>query len=74
MEVLNKLINFRSTIVKPFYENNNKNLNLENNSLSKSLEPFIYCFTYTKTIKDSINNTNSLNTLFINVFINKSKL
>ena len=74
MELPNRLIDFRSTLIKPFYKNNNKNLNLENNSLSESLEPFIYYFTYTKTIKDFINNTNSPNTLFINIPINKSKL
>ena len=74
VKLLNKLINFQSTLVKPFYKNNNKNLNLENNSLSKSLEPFIYYFTYIKTIKNFINNTNSLNTLFIIIPINKSKL
>ena len=39
MELLNKLIDFRSTLIKPFYKNNSKNLNLENNSLSKSLNP-----------------------------------
>ena len=74
MELPNRLIDFRSTLVKPFYKNNSENLNLENNSLSKSLKPFIRCSTYIKTIKGSINNTNSLNTLFINVPINKSKL
>ena len=74
MELLNRLIDFQSTLVKPFYKNNNKNLNLENNSLSKSLEPFIYYFTYIKTIKGSINNTNSSNILLIEISINKSKL
>ena len=74
MELLNKLIDFRSTLVKSFYKNNSENLNLENNSLSKSLEPFIYCSTYIKTIKGSINNTNSFNTLPIEIPINKSKL
>ena len=74
MELLNKLINFRSTLIKPFYKNNNKNLNLKNNSLNKSLKPFIYCFTYIKTIKGFINNTNSPNTLPIEIPINKSKL
>ena len=74
MELLNKLIDFRSTLVKPFYKNNSKNLNLENNSLSKSLEPFIYYFTYIKTIKGFINNINSPNTLLIEILINKSKL
>ena len=74
MELLNRLIDFQSTLVKPFYKNNSKNSNLENNSLSESLEPFIYYSTYTKTIKGFVNNTNSPNTLFINVLINKSKL
>ena len=74
VELLNKLIDFRSTLVKPFYKNNNKNLNLENNSLSESLEPSICYFTYIKTLKSSINNINSPNTLFINILINKSKL
>ena len=74
MELPNKLIDFRSTLIKPFYKNNSKNLNLENNFLSKSPEPFICYSTYIKTIKDSINNTNSLNTLSINIPINKSKL
>ena len=74
MELPNRLIDFRSTLVKPFYKNNSENSNLKNNSLNKSLEPFIYCFTYIKTIKDFINNTNSPNTLFINITINKSKL
>ena len=74
MELLNKLIDFRSTLIKPFYKNNNKNLDLKNNSLSKSLKPSICYFTYTKTIKDFINNTNSPNTLLIKISINKSKL
>ena len=74
MELPNKLIDFRSTLVKPFYKNNSENLNLENNFLSKSLEPFIYYSTYTKTIKGSINNINSPNTLLIEIPINKSKL
>ena len=74
MELPNRLIDFRSTLIKPFYKNNNKNLNLKNNSLSKSLKPFIYCFTYIKTIKDFINNTDSPNTLLIEILINKSKL
>ena len=74
MELPNRLIDFRSTLVKPFYKNNSENSNLENNSLNKSLELFIYYFTYIKTIKDFINNTNSPNTLFINITINKSKL
>ena len=74
MELPNRLIDFRSTLVKPFYKNNSENLNLENNSLSESLEPSIYCSIYIKTIKGFINNTNSLNTLFINISINKSKL
>ena len=74
MELPNRLIDFRSTLIKPFYKNNSKNLNLENNSLNKSLEPFIYCSTYIKTIKDFINNTNSPNTLFISILINKSKV
>ena len=74
MELPNRLIDFRSTLVKPFYKNNSENLDLENNSLSKSLEPFIYCFTFTKTIKGFINNTNSPNTLPIEISINKSKL
>ena len=74
MELPNKLIDFRSILVKPFYKNNSKNLNLENNSLSESLEPFIYCFALTKTIKGFVNNTNSPNTLLIEIPINKSKL
>ena len=74
VELLNRLIDFRSTLVKPFYKNNSKNFNLENNSLSKSLEPFICYSTYIKTIKGFINNTDSPNTLFIDVPINKSKL
>ena len=74
MELPNRLINFRSTLVKPFYKNNSKNLNLENNYLSKSLEPFIYYSTYIKTTKDFINNTNSPNTPPIEIPINKSKL
>ena len=74
MELPNRLIDFRSTLVKPFYKNNSENLNLENNSLSKSLEPSICCFTYIKTIKGFINNTNSPNTLPIEIPINKSKL
>ena len=74
MELLNRLIDFRSTLVKLFYKNNSKNLNLKNNSLSKSLEPLIYCFAYIKTIKGFINNTNSPNTLLIEISINKSKL
>ena len=74
VELLNKLIDFRSTLIKPFYKDNNKNLNLENNSLNKSLELFIYCSTYIKTIKGFINNTNSSNTLPIEIPINKSKL
>ena len=74
MELLNKLIDFRSTLIKPFYKNNSENLDLENNSLSKSLEPSIYRFALTKTIKGSINNTNSPNTLPIEIPINKSKL
>ena len=74
MQLPNRLIDFRSTLIKPFYKNNSKNLNLENNSLSKSLEPPICYSTYIKTIKGSINNTNSLNTLFIEIPINKSKL
>ena len=74
MELPNKLIDFRSTLVNLFYKNNSKNSNLENNSLSKSLEPFIYYFAYIKTIKGFINNTNSLNTLPIKIPINKSKL
>ena len=74
MELPNRLIDFQSTLVKPFYKNNSENLNLENNSLSKSLEPFIYCFAFTKTIKGFVNNTNSPNTLLIEIPINKSKL
>ena len=74
MELLNRLIDFRSTLVKPFYKNNNKNLDLENNSLSKSLELSICCFTFIKTIKGFINNTNSFNTSPIEIPINKSKL
>ena len=74
MELLNRLIYFRSTLIKPFYKNNNKNLNLKSNSLNKSLKPFIYYFIYIKTIKNFINNTSSPNTLFINIPINKSKL
>ena len=74
MELPNRLIDFQSTLVKPFYKNNSENLNLENNFLSKSLEPFICCSTYTKTIKGSINNINSPNTLLIEIPINKSKL
>ena len=74
MELPNRLIDFRSTLIKPFYKNNSENLDLENNSLSESLEPPICCSIYTKTIKGFINNTNSPNTLFINVPINKSKL
>ena len=74
MELPNRLIDFRSTLVKPFYKNNSENLNLENDSLSESLEPFICYSTFTKTIKGFINNTNSLNTLPIEIPINKSKL
>ena len=74
MELPNRLIDFRRTLVKPFYKNNSKNINLENNSLSKSLEPFIYCFAFIKTIKGFVNNTNSPNTLLIEIPINKSKL
>ena len=74
MELPNRLINLLSTLVKSFYKNNNKNLNLKNNSLNKSLKSSIYYFTNIKTIKDFINNTNSPNTLFINIPINKSKL
>ena len=74
MELPNKLIDFRSTLVKPFYKNNSENLNLKNNSLSESLEPPIYYFTPTKTTKGSINNTNSPNTSPIEIPINKSKL
>ena len=74
MELLNRLIDFQSTLVKPFYKINSKNSNLESNSLSESLNPSIYCFTYIKTIKDFINNTNSPNTLLIEILINKSKL
>ena len=74
MELPNRLIDFRSTLIKPFYKDNSKNLNLENNSLNKSLEPFIRCFTFTKTIKSFINNTNSSNILLIEIPINKSKL
>ena len=74
MELPNRLIDFRSTLIKPFYKNNNKNLNLENNSLSESLEPLISCSTFTKTIKGFINNTNSPNTPLIEIPINKSKL
>ena len=74
MELLNRLIDFQSTLIKPFYKNNNKNSNLENNSLSESIELFIYCSTYIKTIKGFINNTNSPNTLLIEIPINKSKL
>ena len=74
MELPNRLIDFRSTLVKPFYKNNSENLNLENNSLSKSLEPPICCFTPIKTTKGFINNTDSPNTLPIEIPINKSKL
>ena len=74
MELPNRLIDFRSTLVKPFYKNNSENLDLENNSLSKSPEPLIRCFAPTKTIKGSINNTNSPNTPPIETLINKSKL
>ena len=74
MELPNRLIDFRSTLVKPFYKDNSENSNLENNSLSESLEPFIYCFAPTKTIKGFINNTNSPNTPLIEIPINKSKL
>ena len=74
MELLNRLIDFRSTLIKPFYKNNSKNLNLENNSLSESLEPSICYFAPIKTIKGFINNTNSPNTPPIEIPINKSKL
>ena len=74
MELPNRLIDFRSTLVKLFYKNNSENLDLENNSLNKSPEPFIYCFALIKTIKGFINNTNSPNTLLIEIPINKSKL
>ena len=74
MELPNRLIDFRSTLIKPFYKNNSKNSNLKNNSLSKSPELFIYCFAYIKTIKSFINNTNSPNTSLIEIPINKSKL
>ena len=74
MELLNRLIDFRSTLIKSFYKDNSKNSNLENNSLSKSLEPPICCSALTKTTKGSINNTNSPNTLPIETPINKSKL
>ena len=74
MKLPNRLIDFRSTLIKPFYKNNSENLDLENNSLSKSLEPPIYCFTPIKTIKGSINNIDSPNTLLIETPINKSKL
>ena len=74
VELPNRLIDFRSTLVKPFYKDNSENLNLKNNSLSESLEPPIYYSTYIKTIKGFINNTNSPNTLLIEIPINKSKL
>ena len=74
MELPNRLIDFRSTLIKPFYKDNSENLNLENNSLSESLEPPIYYSTPIKTIKGFINNTNSPNTLPIEIPINKSKL
>ena len=74
MKLPNRLIDFRSTLVKPFYKNNSENLDLENNSLSESPEPSIYYSTFTKTTKSSINNTNSPNTLPIEIPINKSKL
>ena len=74
MELPNRLIDFRSTLVKPFYKDNSENSNLENDSLSKSLEPPIRCSTPTKTIKGFINNTNSPNTPPIEIPINKSKL
>ena len=74
VELPNRLIDFRSTLVKPFYKNNSENSDLKNNSLSKSLEPPIYCSTFIKTTKGSINNTNSPNTLPIEIPINKSKL
>ena len=74
MELPNRLIDFRSTLIKPFYKNNSENLDLENNSLSESLEPPICCSTYIKTIKGFINDINSLNTLSIDIPINKSKL
>ena len=67
-------MDFRSTLVKPFYKNNSKNLNLKNNSLSESLEPSICYSIYIKTTKGFINNTNSPNTLLIEIPINKSKL
>ena len=74
MELPNRLIDFQSTLIKPFYKNNSENLDLKSNSLSKSLKPSIRCSTYIKTIKGSINNTNSPNTLPIEISINKSKL
>ena len=74
MELPNRLIDFRSTLVKPFYKDNSENLNLENNSLSKSLKPSICCFAPMKTTKGSINDTNSPNPLLIEILINKSKL
>ena len=74
MELPNRLIDFQSTLIKPFYKNNSKNLNLKNNSLSNSLEPSICYSTYINTIKSFINNTNSPNTLPIEIPINKSKL
>ena len=74
MELPNRLIDFRSTLIKPFYKDNSENSNLENNSLSKSPEPSIYYFAPIKTTKGFINNTNSPNTLLIEIPINKSKL
>ena len=74
MELLNRLIDFRSTLIKPFYKDNSENLDLENNSLNKSPKPPIYCFTSIKTTKGFINNTDSPNTPLIEIPINKSKL
>ena len=74
MELPNRLIDFRSTLVKPFYKDNSENLDLKNDSLSESPEPPICYSTSIKTIKGFINNTNSPNTLPIEIPINKSKL
>ena len=74
MELPNRLIDFWSTLIKPFYKDNSENLNLKNDSLSESLEPPIRCSAPTKTTKGSINNTNSPNTPPIEIPINKSKL
>ena len=74
MELPNRLIDFRSTLIKPFYKDNSENLDLENDSLSESPEPPIGRSAPIKTIKGSINDTDSPNTLPIEIPINKSKL